>query len=167
MIHVVATASMSPTVIPSSSVHSSSVPSYVVMSSGFSSSVDSLSSIPSSVVPPISALTTYVPSFTMPSSIIDCSMSSSTMSATSPPAVHVPVVTNTYRQRTMSNVVRASSNVPMTTTVTDNNSNTWQVPKKHVQTLRKRNSMRIQGTVTGSNAKSSTKPLKNNVHISC
>ena len=134
---VVATASMSPTVIPSSVVPSSSVPSSVVMSSGFSSSVVSSSSIPSSVVPPISALTTSVPSFTMQSSIIDCSVAPSTMSTASPPAVHVPVVTNTYKQRTMANVVRTSSNVPMATTVTDNNNNTWQVPKKHVQALRK------------------------------
>ena len=160
---------MSPTIIPSSVVPSSSVPSSVVMSSGFSSSVVSSSSMPSSVVPPISAMTTPVPSFAMPSSIIDCSVPSSTMSTTSPPAVHVPLVTNTYKQRTRANVVRTSSNVPMATTVTDNNNNnnTWQVQKKHVQALRKRNSRRIQGTVRESNVKGAPSPSKNNVHISC
>ena len=65
------------------------------------------------------------------------SVPSSKMSTASPPAVHVPVATNTYKQRTTSNVVRTSSNVPMATTVTDNNNNTWQVPKKHVQALKK------------------------------
>ena len=87
-------------------------------------------------------------------------MAPSTMSTASPPAVHVPVVTNTYKQRTMENVVRTSSNVPMATTVTDNNNNTWQVPKKHVQALRKRNSRRIQGTVTGSNVKGAPSPSR-------
>ena len=155
---VVATASMSPTLIPSSVVPSSSLPSYDVMSTGFPSSVVSSSSMPSSVVPPLTALMTPVPSFTMPSSIIDCSVPSSTMSTTSPPAVHVPLVTNTYKQRTMANVIRTSSNVPMATTLTDNNNNTWQVPKKHVQSLRKHNRRRIRGTVTGSNVKGAPSP---------
>ena len=92
--------------------------------------------------------------------LADCSVAPSTMSTASPPAVHVPVVTNTYKQRTMANVVRTSSNVPMATTVTDNNNNTWQVPKKHVQALRKRNSRRIQGTVTGSNVKGAPSPSR-------
>ena len=82
------------------------------------------------------------------------------MSTTSPPAVHVPVVINTYKQRTMANVVRTSSNVPMATTVTDNNNNTWQVLKIHAQALRKRNSRRIQGTVTGSNVKGAPSPSR-------
>ena len=157
---VVETASMSPTFIPSSVVLYYMVPSSVVMSSGFSSSVVSSASMPSSVVLSIYALTTSVPSFTIPSSVIDCSVPSSTMSTASPPAVHVPVVTNTYKQRTMENVVRASSSVPMATTVSDNNNNTWQVPKKHVQALRKRNSRRIQGTVTGSNVKGAPSPSR-------